>query len=141
MTEQIIKALEAEMELRCSGANAEHRDIIKHDFKKAIAIVRANSGDGVVDLPLVNDAITKLIKVAAICARGEGFTSPYEEDHTRKAPKWLMRQIHKDRERLCWVASEIKQGADWVRNATAKLREAALQSTPQVSTPKPAGEK
>lgn len=76
-----------------------------------------------VDLRLIDDAITKMTKAAANLVNGEGFSSSYPEDHRSTTPKWVINQFGLDNARRCDLGREIAQGINWVRNATAKLRE------------------
>lgn len=77
----------------------------------------------VVDLALIDNAITKLTKAAANLVNGEGFSSSYAEDHRPTTPKWVIDCFVRDDAKRANLGQEVAQGIGWIRNATAKLRE------------------
>lgn len=63
------------------------------------------------------DAIAELIKVAARMVTGEWLPSPFQEDHKRKVPRWILAVFDKLQQDACYNAQKIKKSVDVLRNA------------------------
>jgi len=90
-------------------------------YQAAIAHER-RLADELVDVRLLNDAITLITKSLAAMLTDTTFASPYIEDHRPRVPRWVMTHFRHDHDRRIQYVNDIRQRLDWIRNATAKVR-------------------
>lgn len=83
-----------------------------------------------VDVRLLNDAITLITKSLAGMLTDASFASPYVEDHRPRTPSWVMTHFRHDHDRRIEYVNDIRQRLDWIRNATAKVREPSAYDAP-----------
>lgn len=95
------------------------------------AAQQADAWQPIVDVRLLNDAITLITKSLAAMLTDSSFASPYAEDHRPSTPRWVIRKFAHDCKRRTEYVNDIKQRLDWIRNATAKVRE--LPTPPQAT--------
>ena len=108
------------------GAHYTIYDVVK-EVRAALQAPRSDTS-AKVDVRLLNDAIALITKSLAAMLTDTSFASPYVEDHRPRVPSWVMTHFRHDHDRRVEYVNDIKQRLDWIRNATEKVRNEALQA-------------